>query len=284
MIVHELQSGPISVIDYRCALKPGDRPLAAVHRAVTVAYVRRGSFAYHARGQVSELVTGSVLIGQAGDEYVCTHEDSFGDECLAFEFSASAVSAIGGRRWFGRANGLPPIGDVSVFGELAVAAADGHSDIGLDEAGLLLAARVARTVWRESPRALQATPRDRRRAIEAAYWIDAHSGETIDLEQIAREAGLSMFHFLRLFTRVLSLTPHQYLIRARLRHAAQLLAAGATSITEVAADVGFGDLSNFVRTFRRAAGVSPGEFQRAARGGRKIFQDRPVAVTVYSHA
>jgi AraC-like DNA-binding protein len=39
-------------------------------------------------------------------------------------------------------------------------------------------------------------------------------------------------------------------------------------------DVGFADLSNFVRTFHRAAGVSPRAFRRAARGERKILQER----------
>ncbi len=70
------------------------------------------------------------------------------------------------------------------------------------------------------------------------------------------------------------MTPHQYLVRSRLRHAARRLADGALSITEVAYDVGFGDLSNFVRTFHRAAGVSPRGFRRAARGDRKILQER----------
>jgi AraC-like DNA-binding protein len=48
-------------------------------------------------------------------------------------------------------------------------------------------------------------------------------------------------------------------------------------VTGVALDAGFADLSNFVRTFRRAAGVSPGQFRRAARGDRKILQDRLAA-------
>jgi AraC-like DNA-binding protein len=59
-----------------------------------------------------------------------------------------------------------------------------------------------------------------------------------------------------------------------LRRAARLLAEGGRSVTDVALDVGFADLSNFVRSFRRAAGVSPREFRRAARGERKIFQER----------
>jgi AraC family transcriptional regulator len=69
-------------------------------------------------------------------------------------------------------------------------------------------------------------------------------------------------------------TPHQYLIRSRLRHAARLLAHDTRPVTDVALDVGFADLSNFVRTFHRAAGVSPRRFRQAAKGDRKIFQDR----------
>jgi AraC-like DNA-binding protein len=65
---------------------------------------------------------------------------------------------------------------------------------------------------------------------------------------------------------VLGVTPHQYLIRSRLRHAARLLADNTRSITDIAYDVGFSDLSNFVRTFHRAAGVSPRGFRRVATG------------------
>jgi AraC family transcriptional regulator len=85
---------------------------------------------------------------------------------------------------------------------------------------------------------------------------------------------LSPFHFLRLFAKVLGVTPHQYLIRSRLRRAAQLLADESRSVTDVAFDAGFADVSNFVRTFHRAAGVSPRRFRQAARGDRKILQDR----------
>ena len=76
---------------------------------------------------------------------------------------------------------------------------------------------------------------------------------------------------------MLGVTPHQYLVRSRLRHAARLLADESRAVTDVAFDVGFGDLSNFVRTFHRAAGVSPRGFRNAAKGDRKIFQDRLTA-------
>jgi len=128
-------------------------------------------------------------------------------------------------------------------------------------------------------RRLAAAARDRRRAVEAALWIDEHSHEPIDLESAASEIGLSAFHFLRLFANVLGVTPHQYLVRSRLRHAASLLTDGVTSITDVALDVGFGDLSNFVRTFHRAAGVSPRRFRQAAKGDRKVFRERLAALS-----
>ena len=62
--------------------------------------------------------------------------------------------------------------------------------------------------------------RDRRRAVRIALWLEAHAGEELSLARIARASGVSAFHFLRIFTRVTGVTPHQYLVRARLRHAA----------------------------------------------------------------
>ena len=105
----------------------------------------------------------------------------------------------------------------------------------------------------------------RRRAVRAALFIEAHAAEPIQLGAAAREAGLSSFHFLRCFAAAFGVTPHQYLLRCRLRRAAELLTDDARPITAIAADVGFNDLSNFVRTFRRAAGVSPRAFRKVSR-------------------
>jgi AraC-like DNA-binding protein len=164
-----------------------------------------------------------------------------------------------------------------VLGELGQAVAEGRSDVALDEVGLALAGRLVDVAAGRSRRRVDPRARDRRRAVDAAMWLEAHAHEPVDLEAAAREAGLSAFHFLRIFSAVLGVTPHQYLVRTRLRDAARLLAASGRSITDIALDVGFGDLSNFVRTFHRAAGVSPRRFRQAARGDRKILQDRLAA-------
>jgi AraC-like DNA-binding protein len=268
----------MTVFHYRCTAGPDAPPFTEHHAAYSLSYVRKGSFGCWTRGQFHELVAGSILIGRPNDEYMCTHEHhACGDECLSFQFADDFVDDItpGGAVWESRA--LPPIAELMVLGELAQGAGEGANDIGVDEAGILLVLRFLRIASGASDKRVHATARDRRRAVEAALWIDANAGEPISLEDAAAVAGLSAFHFLRLFAKVLGLTPHQYLVRTRLKRAAALLAEENRSITEIALDVGFNDLSNFVRTFGSAAGVSPSRFRGLAKGDRKILQDRLAA-------
>jgi AraC-like DNA-binding protein len=269
-----LQHKSISVSDFRCSAGPDDAPFVEQFRCHSVSYVRKGSFGCHSRGRTFDLVAGSILVGHPGDEYTCTHDHVCGDECLSFFLDPELVEAIGDRTEIWRVGAAPPLPELMVLGELAQAAADGRSDIGLDEVGQLFASRFVEVMSGRSREPAPAKARDRRRAVETALWIDANSHQEIALERAAGEAGISPFHFLRLFASVLGVTPHQYLVRSRLRHAARLLADDDRPITEIAYDVGFGDLSNFVRTFHRAAGVSPRRFREASRGMRKIFQDR----------
>lgn len=268
-----MRSRSIAVADYRCSRGQHDAAYPEQHEAFCIAYVRKGSFGYHYRGRACELVAGSVLVGRPGDEYMCTHDHGCGDECLVFSFTPEMAETIGAGNALWQVGCLPPAPEAMVFGELAQAAAAGGNDIGIDEAGLLFAAGCSRVVATRPSQALRSSARDRRRMVEAALWLDAQAQEPVDLETTARTAGLSPFHFLRMFAAVLGVTPHQYLVRARLRRAARLLAEGACSITDIAFEVGFADLSNFVRTFHRAAGVSPRKFRQAANGNRKIFQE-----------
>jgi len=269
-----LQRPTISVSDFRCDAAPGDTPFAECHRSHSISYVRKGSFGYQTRGRSYELVAGSVLIGHPGSEFICHHDHVCGDECLSFFLEPELVEAIGDRADIWQVGCVPPLPELMVFGELAQAAAEGGSDIALDEIGQLFAGRFVEVASGKPAKPVTASQQDRRRAVEAALWIDAHSHSEIGLEATAEQAGLSPFHFLRLFSAVLGVTPHQYLVRSRLRHGARLLTEEDRTITDVAYDVGFNDLSNFVRTFHRAAGVSPLQFRKASRGDRKIFQER----------
>jgi AraC-like DNA-binding protein len=91
--------------------------------------------------------------------------------------------------------------------------------------------------------------------------VEAHPELPHDLTSLAREAKLSPYHFLRTFERLMGITPHQYLLRMRLRQAATRL-SGAGKVLDIALDCGFGDVSNFNRTFRAEFGASPREYRR----------------------
>jgi AraC-like DNA-binding protein len=273
-----LHSGPITVVDFRCAAGPGDPAFPEHHAAFSISYVRHGTFGYRVRGREFEMVAGAVLIGFPGDEFMCTHDHACGDECLSFRLAPEVADMVGSEDQVWKRGALPPLAQIMVLGELAQAAANGASGVGVDEVGMLLAMRLAELVGAKRQQLRRASPRDRRRAVETALWLDANAHEPVDLESAARRAGLSPYHFLRLFARIVGVTPHQYLLRARLRRAARALAEEDRAVSDIALDVGFADLSNFVRTFHRAAGISPRGFRRAARTGgpddRKILQDR----------
>ncbi|MBS0565948.1 MAG: helix-turn-helix transcriptional regulator [Proteobacteria bacterium] len=270
-----LHRGALIVTDYRCDAGPHTRPFAERHGGHSFSYVRRGSFGYRCRGAEHELVAGSFLLGRAGDEFVCTHEHHpCGDECLSFHLAPNLFDALACADGLWQSRGLPPLAELAVFAELAQACIDGFGDQALDEIGLIVASRLVDLLRGQGRRQAAASPRDRRRAVEVALWIDANAHAPIDLDAAARKAELSAFHFLRVFTQALGVTPHQYLVRARLRRAARLLGDADHAVTDIAFECGFADLSNFVRTFRRAAGVSPRAFRQLRRGDRKILQER----------
>jgi AraC family transcriptional regulator len=267
------QGAGLTVFDYRCTASPGDAPYPEAHANHSLSFVREGAFGLRYRGAQYALVPGSLMIGHAGDEYCCVHDHHVcSDSCLSFQFTPECVDTLGIARKAWRGGALPPLPSLMVLGQLGDAAASGHTAIGVEEAGLLLAAQFG-ALDAGSHDAGGSTTAERARAVRAADWIDAHASEEVDLARAAAQVHLSPFHFLRLFRKVLGVTPHQYLVRARLSRAAALLAEGR-SVTDTALDVGFADLSNFVRTFGRAAGMAPGAFQNLARKKRKIFQEK----------
>ncbi len=103
-----------------------------------------------------------------------------------------------------------------------------------------------------------------RRIQEAVVFIEANFASNITREDVARVAGLSPFHFSRLFHALVGLTPHQYLLRCRLRNAQELLSTNEErSVADIAAETGFADQAHFARHFRSAFAKSPQEFRRA---------------------
>jgi AraC-like DNA-binding protein len=88
---------------------------------------------------------------------------------------------------------------------------------------------------------------------------------TLTIEEVAREAAMSPFHFIRQFHAVFGETPHQARIRSRLDRARFLLAVGERSVTDICMEVGFSSHGSFSTLFARRVGVSPSEYRRRAR-------------------
>ncbi len=87
--------------------------------------------------------------------------------------------------------------------------------------------------------------------------IARHHRERLHLHDLADRAGLSPFHFIRVFRATTGITPHQYVRRCRLERARELLVNTALPVTEICHRVGFASVGSFSRTFRAATGESP---------------------------
>jgi AraC family transcriptional regulator len=96
-------------------------------------------------------------------------------------------------------------------------------------------------------------------------FIDAHLGEDLSLHALANEAGYSRAHFLRMFRQALGVTPHQYVMQARIQKAQSLLSENEFSVADIAKTLGFSSPAHFSNFFRKNRGQRPAEFRRQYR-------------------
>jgi AraC family transcriptional regulator len=91
-------------------------------------------------------------------------------------------------------------------------------------------------------------------------WIDAHLDDEIRLSDLAALAGLSEFHFHRMFRASSGMTPHHCVTYLRILRAKDLLLQ--IPMSEVAMSCGFSSQSHFIRRFKEQVGVTPGQYVR----------------------
>jgi AraC family transcriptional regulator len=93
-------------------------------------------------------------------------------------------------------------------------------------------------------------------------WMAEHVAEDFNLDQLAAQAGLSKFHFHRLFKSAVGVAPSRYHMNLRMDEAKRLLRETKTSIVAIALDVGYANPSHFAQLFRRETGLSPSDYRR----------------------
>ena len=98
----------------------------------------------------------------------------------------------------------------------------------------------------------------------ARTMIDKNFDSSVSLDELARLAGFSMFHFIRIFRHVYKQTPHQCLVMHRVDKAKHLLRSTDMSITDICFEVGFQSVGSFSAMFRKLTGLSPSSYREHA--------------------
>lgn len=261
------------VSDVLCTAGPADRSFEESHDGISVSIVVAGTFQFRSARGEAMLTPGSLFLGNAGECYECGHEHAAGDRCIAFQFTPAffddIVAGVRSRSMAApfRAPRIPPIRALAPLVMQAAAGAVGAAEPAWDELALDLAAAALRAD-EDAPPAPAPTPSARglARVTETVRRIEVAPHADASLATLAADADQSPYHYLRVFRELTGVTPHQFVLRARLRAAAARLLDGDEKVIEVALASGFDDLSNFHRAFREEFGVAPRTYR--VRGGR----------------
>jgi AraC family transcriptional regulator len=258
------------ISEYLCHAGPEDKAFEEQHDCTAIAAVVSGTFNYRTGAGTDTLHPGSFLLGNSGTCYQCGHEHSRGDRCVSLKiephyFEEIASSAAGASDYRFPVAMIPAMTEAlphaARFEALAAAAVEAAA---IEEAVPQLIETVLGIVSGLKPLPVYPSARDGKRVSDALYYIEQNSQEVLDLDGLAAQAGMSKYHFLRTFRRVVGMAPYQYLLTARLRKVAVRLATSAAPVANIAFEEGFGDLSTFYRRFRGVFGTPPQTFRRNA--------------------
>jgi AraC family transcriptional regulator len=155
---------------------------------------------------------------------------------------------------------------LSILAEMTHETAAGRMYV--ETAAMMLAARIV-NLYGDSEHGHPTTPtehhRDHARMRQVLDYIHLHVADDTTLGELARIAGLSAFHFARTFTSTIGISPHRYIGRLRLEKAMAEIAAGKLPLSQIALDARFSSQATFTRAFRRATGMTPGEYRNRRR-------------------
>jgi AraC family transcriptional regulator len=248
--------------DIVCNADASDPSFEEQHDYVSVALVMAGAFTYRSSAGSGDLCSGSLLLGNPRTHFSCTHTHGAGDRCVALQLSEARYEELLSLLGIAQAGmtfprvALPVSASAAVLFARAEALASGHSRESAHEFALSIVSWVARTLGRRGRERMPA-PGQAQAILAVARAIEEDVSSEHSLTTLAALASMSPFHFIRCFKRVVGTTPHTYVRIARLRQAARLLCDPSLSISTVAFEVGFQDLSVFNHAFRQIFGLTP---------------------------
>jgi AraC family transcriptional regulator len=255
------------VKDVVCTSGPEDALVEEKNDYVSIAVVMAGSFKYRSKRGSAVLSPGSLLLSDADETFECTHEHGRGDRCVSFNYESGFFESLAGdcggqgsslKFPVHRLPQLPSLLPLTAGAQLGL-----HHplSINFEELALELAGRVLTTLEGASISMKGPAIRDERRVATAVRFIERHFRQPVSLEELSALVGISPYHFLRTFKQIIGITPHQFVLRRRLREAALRLRTTTEPVLDIALDAGFGDLSNFNHTFRTVFGTTPTKYR-----------------------
>ena len=257
-----------SAQDIVCTHDRWDQPFEERHNAVAVAFVLAGTFQYRCGDHRELLAPGALMLGNYGSCFECGHEHAAGDRCVAFHFSPDYFERIAADAGYVKASfgalRVPPLRETARLGALIGAKLE-HEHASWDDIALDIAGRALALAQHDEPRLRAPSRKLLARVTESVRSIEAEPGRDHTLQKLAAATGVGPYYYLRVFERVTGVTPHQFVLRARLRQAALRIAETGAQIATIAFHSGFGDLSNFNHAFRAEFGVTPRQWRRGIR-------------------
>ena len=115
----------------------------------------------------------------------------------------------------------------------------------------------------------KAAIRERERLVRMLEYLNRHYKEKLTLTMLAEDCGVSGGEYCRFFKRQMNLTPFEYLQKCRIEHSMDELLEKSGSMTEIAANCGFGGASYYAETFKKEMGCAPGDYRKWYRGDRE---------------
>ena len=96
----------------------------------------------------------------------------------------------------------------------------------------------------------------------AIKYMQENYQQDIKIEDIAQNSYISKYYFLRIFKKLMGVTPYEYLINYRINCSKKLLVETELSVLEISLKVGFFDYNNFIRSFKKIVGTTPLGFKK----------------------
>ena len=258
-----------TVADVICTSGPDDRPFEEQHSHFAIAVVVAGTFQCRSPLGAALMTPGSLMLGNSGHCFECGHAHGEGDRCVSFWYAPDhfeRLSSDAGVRRSATRFTVPRIPPIRALSPMVTRAALGLSapdEMPWDELSVMVAGTASRVSAGLSLSDQRSSPLNAEaRVVQAVRAIVRYPASAWTLNRLADASGLSPYHFLRTFDLMTGVTPHQYVLRARLRYAAARLVRESGSILDIALDCGFGDSSNFTRSFRSEFGLSPRQYRR----------------------